>query len=119
MALWASQEAVSRGEWRISSILTLSTPAWDTGDGEFVPLRAFLQVCFGLPGLFRGSLEAGRWGGPLYGGNVNIVKIARRVIRGLPVWGKISPAIGPQAQKQGIGELALKCLGHFEIERKE
>jgi len=36
----------------------------------------------------------------------------------VPVWGKISPAIGPQAQKQGIGELALKCLGHFEIERK-
>ena len=50
---------------------------------------------------------------------MNIVKIARRVIRGVPVWGKISPAIGPQAQKQGIGELALKCLGHFEIERKE
>jgi len=50
----ASQEAVSRGEWRISSILTLPTPAWDTGDGEFVPLRAFLQVCFGLPGPSRG-----------------------------------------------------------------
>ena len=49
---------------------------------------------------------------------MNIVKIARRVIRGVPVWGKISPAIGPQAQKKGIGELALKCLGHFEIERK-
>jgi len=73
----------------------------------------------GPPWAIPGPLGAGRWGGPLYGGNVNIVKIARRVIRGVPVWGKISPAIGPQAQKQGIGELALKCLGHFEIERKE
>jgi len=40
----ASQEAVSRGEWRISSILTLSTPVGMAGVG----------VVFGSTGVFTG-----------------------------------------------------------------